>query len=229
MPANYTKTIICLANSRKTGGRCVAGKEQDGGVWVRPVSNRPTAEVNFNERRYENGKEPQILDVIEVSLMSPAPHGHQQENHIIDAGCYWVMKRRSTWVELAGLTDNPQTLWANGHSTVAGRNDRVPASLAAQYPNSLLLLKPKQISISVGTPGVAFGNHKKTVRASFLYKNEWYNLRVTDPNIEGVYSVKHVAFYPFEHPCYFCVSLAEAHDDGYCYKLIATIITEQGL
>ena len=228
MPANYSKTIVCLANSRKTGGRCVAGKTQDGGAWIRPVSSRPTAEVNFAERQYESGKEPQILDVIEVSLISPAPHGHQQENHIIDAGCYWVMKGRSTWVELDGLADDPQTLWANGHSTGAGRNDRIPAPVAASYQNSLFLIKPKQVSISVDVPGVAFGNQKKAVRASFRYKQEWYNMKVTALGIEQVYLARDVGFYPFEQPCYFCISLAEAHEDGYCYKLIATIITELG-
>ena len=42
---NVTRTvkrIVCLANSRKRGGRCVAGKEllADGraGGWIRPVS-----------------------------------------------------------------------------------------------------------------------------------------------------------------------------------------------
>lgn len=29
--------IICLANSRKHGGRCVAGLRTDGGGWLRPV------------------------------------------------------------------------------------------------------------------------------------------------------------------------------------------------
>ena len=29
--------------------------------------------------------------------------------------------------------------------------------------------------------------------------------------------------------CYFCVSLAEAHTDGYCYKLIAAVLTKHPL
>ncbi len=28
--------IICLANSRKNGGHCVAGLRMDGGGWLRP-------------------------------------------------------------------------------------------------------------------------------------------------------------------------------------------------
>ena len=37
------KRIVCLANSRKLHGRCVAGREWDGdrvGPWLRPVSAR---------------------------------------------------------------------------------------------------------------------------------------------------------------------------------------------
>ena len=43
------KRIVCLANSRKLGGRCIAGKEllADGvsGSWIRPVSHREFEEV----------------------------------------------------------------------------------------------------------------------------------------------------------------------------------------
>jgi hypothetical protein len=229
MPANYAKTIVCLANSRKTGGRCVAGKERESNAWIRPVSARNTAEVSFDERQYENGKEPEILDVIEVSMVGPAPHGHQQENHMIDADYYWIKRGRAEWGEMKGLADDPQTLWGIGHSTNAGHNDRVPATQAAQYQTSLLLIQPQQVTISVQIPGAAFGNHKKAVRANFCHKGVWYNMKVTDFDVERLYLAKDVGLYPLEQPCYLCISLAEVHTDGYCYKLVATVITGRGL
>ena len=57
--------IVCLANSRKLSGRCVAGKLLDGsGQWIRPVSAREHEEVSLDERRYDNGEDPVLRDVV---------------------------------------------------------------------------------------------------------------------------------------------------------------------
>jgi hypothetical protein len=59
---SYAKTIVCLANSFKTGGWRVAGKEKvaDGqyGDWIRPVSGRESAELNRAESSYANYRMP---------------------------------------------------------------------------------------------------------------------------------------------------------------------------
>jgi len=76
--------IVCLANSRKPHGRCIAGREvlKNGyGGWIRPVSARSSAEISLEELRYENGREPQILDVITIPMIAAAPRVHQTENH----------------------------------------------------------------------------------------------------------------------------------------------------
>jgi hypothetical protein len=52
---------------------------------------------------------------------------------------------------------------------------------------------------------------------------------VTDPVVERLFLARQNGDYPIGQDVYFCVSLAEAHTDGYCYKLVATIISEQPL
>ena len=76
------KRIVCLANSRKRSGRCIAGKEilSDGGpgAWVRPVSDRATGEVSEDERQYEDGSDPSVLDVIDVPVLDAQPSSFQR-------------------------------------------------------------------------------------------------------------------------------------------------------
>jgi len=91
---SYLKRIVCLANSYKTGGLCIVGREivQNGfGNWVRPVSNRPTAEVSFLEYRYADNTSPRLLDIIDIPLLNPQPRQHQTENHVVDRTQRWVV------------------------------------------------------------------------------------------------------------------------------------------
>lgn len=228
---NYSKKIVCLASSKKPGGRCVVGKEvlENGyGKWVRPVSARPSAEINLEERQFEDGTEPRILDVIEVPMLAPVPRVHQAENHMIDADAYWIKKGVIARGVLGDLIDGPPSLWTNGDSTFHGRNDRVTQAVASQFRDSLYLIRPTNVVIRVLTPGAAFGNPKRRVRARFTYSHSEYDLMVTDVNAEAAFLAKVNGEYNIGD-AYFCVSLAEAHTDGYCYKLIATIIAEGAL
>ena len=76
-----TKTVVCLANSRKPpAGRCVAGREltpAGWGGWVRAVSARETREVSLLERRYRDGQDPRVLDVVAIPVKGPQPHAYQ--------------------------------------------------------------------------------------------------------------------------------------------------------
>jgi hypothetical protein len=135
-----------LANSRKPSDRYVAGREvlENGyGGWIRPVSVRPSAEVSLKERRYENGRDPQILDVINIPMIAAVPRVHQTENHMIDAERYWTKEATLTWADLPSLVERPASLWLNGASTYHGTNDCVAQTHATQLSSSLLLIIDK--------------------------------------------------------------------------------------
>lgn len=225
----YEKRIVCLANSRKISGRCVAGKVVDGGrygEWVRPISARPTGEVSEEERRYEDGGDPKLLDVIDIPMERASPDEYQQENHVIDAGYYWERIGRVTWNDLAVALDHPAGgLWTNGHSTGAGLNDRVPEALTGVITSSLVLIQPQDLVVWVGAPGAAFNNPKRKVRAKFRYGGLQYNVVITDPVIEREYLGRNNGEYPIA-AAYLCVSLGELYE-GFAYKLVAAIITSE--
>jgi hypothetical protein len=223
---SYSKRIICLANSRKPAGKCVAGKELLGdqaGVWIRPVSNRPSHEISLKEQRYSDGHLPQLLDIVEISFLSATPAAHQTENHKIDSKTRWERKGRFAIDDLSGIVDNPPTLWENGESTKSGLNDRVNTTSASRLTCSLVLIAVPKLTLEVVIEGAAFGRPRKRVRARFCHNGTWYVLLVTDPQIESLYRAKPEGDYELSD-VYLCVSLAEAHTDGYCYKVAAAII-----
>ena len=227
---NFVKRIVCLANSRKPpSGRCIAGKqvlEAGYGPWIRPVSARPSAEVSEEERRYENGQDPRLLDVIDVPIIEAAPLLYQTENHIIDAEYYWVKKGQLTWTDLSQLVDEPETLWSNGDSTQGGLNDRVPLESAMEMTSSLVVIQPTSLSIQVETEGAAFGNPRRRVRADFKYRRTNYLMVVSDPVAERTFLAKPDGRYPMDEAC-LCVSLALPYTDNYCYKLVAAVIIKE--
>jgi len=80
----YVKKLLCLANSRKMSGRCVAGKEVSGssfGAWIRPVSARQHQEISVSDRRYKDGHTVSLLDIVSIPLLAAQPGTYQSENH----------------------------------------------------------------------------------------------------------------------------------------------------
>ena len=162
------KRIVCLANSRKYSGRCIAGKEllADGrpGRWICPVSARENEEVSEHERQYHDGSDPRLLDVMDVPLLNALPKDYQQENWLLDPASYWEKVRRIGRQELAEFTDPVELLWTNGYSTFNGLNDEIPLSIALTLRESLRLISVSNLTLWVFAPGEAFGNSKRRVQ-----------------------------------------------------------------
>lgn len=218
------KTFVCLANSRKMSGRCVAGKTIDDNQWLRPISSRPTEEIAEIEMRYQNGINPQLLDIIRLELVQHKPNQFQVENHLIDHRYYWEKTGELPVSDLSKLCNKKTDIWPNLLSTYQGINDRVLPQSLAKFSYSLILLQLANSKIIVRTEGGEFGNAKRKVRFQFTIDTTPYLLPVTDPEIERIYLGKPDDEYPINTIHYVTISLGLPHTDGYCYLFAAGII-----
>jgi hypothetical protein len=232
----FYKTIVCLANSRKEGGCCIAGKEIIDNHWIRPVSEFETGELlkkhiilyqeklpkwlSFIIRWFtQHNPQPAVLDVITIPLIQPQPHAYQSENYLVDTTHCWLKQCTLLATELEPLCDSVTSLWLNGYHSFKGFNDRIPVEIATTHINtSLLLIKLDELSLLVEKE-----SDRVKIRVNFSFNHEQYRLVLTDPKVESLYCFKPEGEYFISTPVYLCVSLGEPFH-GYCYKLVAAII-----
>lgn len=200
------------------------------GAWVRPVSGREKEEVSEEERQYQDGSDPKVLDVIDIPLIRHHPHGCQTENWLLDGEYYWAKVGAIGWIELQRYVEDPAILWINGRSTYHGTNDEILRDEADLLPNSLVLILVSSVVLTVFAPSAAFGNPKRAVQAEFHHRGIRYALKVTDPVIEREYKARDNGSYQIDECC-ICISLGEPMQKTngvWCrYKLVAAIIPRE--
>lgn len=224
---DYRKSIICLANSRKTSGRCIAGVELvDGqaGAWIRPVSKRDSAELSEADRNYSDGSGPKVFDIITVRFISQKQHAFQTENHLINDGYYFTLSGQATFDQVSALVDRTgRPLWYNFSSSYNGLRDRIDIQNIRPEEGSLRLIEVNDLEITVGVEGAAFNNAKRKVRGRFSLNGVQHYLSITDPVIEKSALEQNDGTHPVGYAI-LCLSLGEIYQD-YTYKLIASVIT----
>jgi len=223
------RRIVCLANSRKPDGRCVAGKlyaQGKFGAWLRPISIREGEELSEQERHTSKGVEPTLLDILEFTIFRHKPSSHQPENYVINPQHKFKHVGRVSAQELIKVIDKPTNLWIMGYqSKTFGKNDLVPPNRISEVSNSLYLINPHSFTIQV-----VQGTYSLQVRGHFTYLGAEYNLRITDPIVEERFIPKGVGEYKIQDVL-LTISLAEKlftvasnpSSSGY-YKLIAGVI-----
>jgi len=220
----YDITIICLAASRKKGSYCYAGKDVEDSEWVRPVTNHGEHEVSAAEATNDSGKITAVGDIVRIAFEKHDPFHFQHENHLMLPQQRWVKVDEAVPAELVKWLDDPNTLWASGGSSWGYRNNRVSEAVANEYQNSLYLIRPDGLSISVGRKGGDYADaNKRLVKAHFRYNGVAYTLQVTDPAIEAAMwaGIDRTIEMP---NALLCVSLGGAYL-GHAYKLVATVIS----
>jgi len=221
----FYKKIVCLANSRKISGKCIAGKEIETGEWIRPVSNSEHGELNQSQIEYSNGEAPKLLDVIKISFKEKKTLFNQPENILITEE-KWEKVGVLSIDKLDSLCDNPPTIWENNER----KNDRIAEDYLKKHKTGsslfLLKLKPEDINIKRTDYIEESETIKKKIRAVFTYNGTNYDLGITDPEIKNKYIDKTPGNYKLSSKnVYLCISLGvSSPHDHYCYKLVAAII-----
>lgn len=216
--------IICLAKSRRPGGRCIAGLRTDGGGWVRPIA--PGSNSVLLRRHYilSNGSEIEVLDVVKLRLSQQKPELYQPENWVITEE-NWELRKRPV------SSKHLKILWAyvqRGSTLFRNDTDRIHLRSLQEKPaeSSLALIIPDRVEWEV-TKAIT---GKRQTRCYFKLRNTNYNLVVTDPVWENKFSRLQLGSYGSESiGCsqdeifLLTVSLGEPFTDNYCYKLVACV------
>lgn len=216
--------IICLANSYKHGGRCVAGVRTDGKGWVRPISDAPDGTLNYRDYRLSNGTDVKVLDLVSISLTEPKPAKHQPENWLFEKQPWKLIARPAPSDVLKAVAN----VLSVDSFLFKDTRDRIPFKEFNEKPaaSSLAIVHPSKLEFCI-TQSFA-GN--KQLRAKFELAGRVFNLAVTDPvwkdrlsnKIHGTYGRADVGI-DNDTQVFLTISLGEPLD-GFCYKLVAAVL-----
>lgn len=215
------KTIICLANSKKYGERCIAGievrrkpnggwqivKERGRPKWLRPVSNGEHGEVEE-----VLVKDIQLLDVVEFEILRLCPRGYQSEN---------VLFRKRSFRKVSSISLSAKNLDTlcnkNTPKIFATQNKIISTDNIHLFDYSLQLLKVDKIEIYY--PVVY-----KTLspRAKIHYQKRIYDLPVTD--VKAITALEKQPDLLNQYENLYCTFSLGIAFEGKHYKIVAGII-----
>jgi hypothetical protein len=217
------KLFVCLANSRKYSGRCIAGVElfrrPDGflklvetpehhPLWIRPISQSEFGELSSDCVRHIR-----LGDLIEVEVENkPISHGYQCENVHFDSNSLKIIEHLDlTHDRLNRLCiQDKRPLYGNYNNAIA--NDKIEdVSCSLQF-------------IKVQYPTLHWRDEKgqrPQERLHFRYNDNAYNLPLTDIEFVEKY-LKDDTILEKAQDVFLTVSLSLPHD-GKLYKLAAGV------
>jgi hypothetical protein len=215
--------ILCLANSRKMGGRCVAGLTANGD-WIRSVSNDADGTLYRQHYLMGNGAEASILDVVQLRTTHPRPVPHQHENWEISGETWSHRGRLAPDRAVAFLRQYAEA----GPDLFGNRSDRVSYAYLVDHPApaSLALVESGDLEWHI-TSSIS---GKRQTRCRFTLQDATYDLSVTDPLWEarlrdlphGLHACDRGGM-PAGAIVFLTISLGEPFQ-GSCFKLVAGIV-----
>lgn len=214
------ETEYLLANSKKYGGRCLAGieveRDEAGALhvtrtahhlpaWIRPVSRTPYGEMPEKLVRHL-----QLCDLVSFDMDFACPQEFQRENVFYTANRFEKTGNLNLKAHnLAQLTDTREGLLGNL------RKSLTPAE-AAGLDHSIVLIRTQPSAMRFYEIGAT---HLRTV---FPYQDATFDLPVTDID----FYLKWIDVPDLLSPAtdvFLCVSLSR-EKDGFYYKLVAGVL-----
>lgn len=214
------KIFVCLANSKKYGGRCLAGIEltlDENGKphlaldangkprWIRPVAHTEHGEVPQAAVQHIH-----LLDIVAFESDAPCPQGYQTEN---------VFYQGKTFDVCGKLNAKPENLDQLAECQLdvllGNRQKFLTVAEAAALEQSILLIK-------VATAEVKLYETGAHLRMAFCWQHTHYDLPVTDLDFHLRWIDAPKLLEDKAH-AYLCISLA-VNFEGRHHKLVAGII-----
>lgn len=210
--------FVCLGNSYKEGGRCLAGilldlnnnpiLEFGKPQWIRPTCNTMHGVIpNHIALPFE------LLDILEIKEIQPSPHHYQSENvlfnenNILKVGTFEKSRLNS-------LCEDKRYIFKTRYPSLS-------EDVIQELNYSLMLVRPKQFEVIEKVYEDRAGSQLRMV---FSYNNFTYDFSITDPvflrqyyaNPEFVEGIKEVLLS-------LSVSVKYPTTERY-YKLVAGVI-----
>jgi hypothetical protein len=218
------KRIVCLANSWKLGERCIAGVDMDTGKWVRPVCDNSYPKDGRVPRsiRLIGGREPRLLDVLQIPLASTGnDFGFECENLSVASG-EWKFLGQVQPTALVRIRSNFPYILHNSSKYV---NPSALRALPFPQRRTLQLIRASSFSVTKSSQGnTGWRGTLRTINGQTLK-----DAKITDP----VFAERLEAGYQPTGSYWVTVSLSmpwaptDDWSEAPCWKLIAGVIEVQ--
>lgn len=213
------KLILCLANSYKEGGRCIAGIEVELNedklqivkstfgipTWIRPVSHSSAGQISKCDASGIN-----VLSLVKIHNVQHVGSGSHSEDYYYSK-LEFIQALNPSDSFLSKYTDT----W---HNNIFGNRGRALTPEAFQNGNySIMLIRTEGSCIYLDQRF-----DKPRARIKFAYSGNQYDFPITDPEfLDKLHN--NISLYKTYDVLYIVTSLAVLHE-GWHSKLAATII-----